>query len=133
MSPPIAPPPSSPSFGSIASAVLPYASAIIAGVLAWFASQFSATVRLSKTLFDASRLLVADSQAVHARDGVRISELEQKVGVAEAEVIRMRGEVNGSIQREQSLRAWVVRQGLEPPPRLATLKTTRPRSKGTTP
>lgn len=77
-------------------AVLPYFVAVLTGLLGWFSAQFTGLVQLQKTLLDASRQWVADSQAQHARDGVRITELE-------SEVLRQRGTINQGLQREESL------------------------------
>lgn len=68
----------------------------------WFAARYTAFAQLNKTVLDASRQMVEDAQAVHARDGARILELE-------TEILRMRGEVNAHIQRERSLEHMIER------------------------
>lgn len=83
-----------PGFGL--SDVLPFLGAAVTGLLGFFGAQFTAVARLQKTLLDASRQWVEQSQTQHARDGVRILELE-------AEALRQRGEINQHIQRVQSL------------------------------
>ena len=95
---------------------LPYLSAGATGLLGFFGAQFTAVARLQKTLLDASRQWVGDTQAQRARDGVRISELE-------AEVLRQRGEINQHIQREESLQRALERS------QAASRKPSRPRRK----
>lgn len=87
---------------------LPYVLSIVTLVGGWFAAQFTAVAQLQKTLLDASRLMVAETQALHARDGARIGELE-------AEVIRMRGLIRQHQQWEESVRRWAARSALHLP------------------
>ncbi len=67
------------------------------GALGFFGAQFTSHAQLQKTLLDASQALVEESQKVHARDGVRILELEGKVE-------QMHDERNQHLQVIQSLR-----------------------------
>lgn len=103
-------------------AALPYLAAIGTAALGYLGARFTARAQLEKTLFDASRDWVAQAQEQLARSSARILELEERCRVAEAEVIRMRGEVNGSLQREDSLRRFIKRKGITPPPRLTRLR-----------
>lgn len=95
-------PPLPPPHGSALSDVLPWAGALLTGFAGWSAARFTAFAQLNKTILDASRLLVEESQTIHARDGVRILELE-------TEVLRQRGEINQGIQRERSLQHAIER------------------------
>lgn len=96
--------------------VLPFLGAVATGLLGFFGAQFTAVARLQKTLLDASRLWVEQSQTQHARDGVRILELE-------AEILRQRGEISQHIQRGQSLQHALDRAQAKPtPPRRAKQK-----------
>jgi len=94
--------------GSPFGAALPYAVAVLTALLGWFGAQFTAGARLQKTLLDASRTLVAEAQTRHSADGARITELE-------SEIIRLRGEVRGHQQWEDSVRRWAQRAGLHLP------------------
>lgn len=89
-------------------AALPYVLSAVTLVGGWFAAQFTAVAQLQKTLLDASRDFVGDSQAQHARDGVRILELER-------EVLRLREESNAHIQWVESVKRWAARSGYELP------------------
>lgn len=111
-----------PTSGLEPSVVLPYFLAVVTGLVGWFGAQFTAGAKLQETVLSASRALVTEWQTQHAQDSARISALEDKLKIAESEVVRMRGEVNGSLQREESLRRFVLRNGLTPPPRLASLR-----------
>lgn len=84
-----------PPSGSGLSDVLPFLGAAVTALLGFFAAQFTAVARLQKTLLDASRQWVDQSQKRHAQDGVRILELE-------GEILRMRGEIAQAIQRAES-------------------------------
>jgi chromosome segregation ATPase len=88
----------------------------VTALLGWFGARFTAHARLEKTLLDASRALVEECQAQHARDGVRISALEETVREREGEIQRLRGEVRQAAQREDSLRRLFERSGVPLPP-----------------
>lgn len=102
--------------------VLLFSAAIIGPLLGFFAARFTALARLEKTLLDASRQWVEDSQKRHAADGVLISGQADDLMQARAEVLRLRGEVWAHIQANDSLRSFMKRHKLEPPPRLPVLK-----------
>lgn len=104
MSSPSQLPVSLPPSGSQLWVVLPYCVAVVTGLGGWFAAQFTAVAQLQKILLDASRKYVEESQATHARDIVRNVELE-------AEILRLRGQVNGLIQWQESIRHWAERSG----------------------
>ena len=89
--------------------VLPWAAPVITALIGWFGAQFTGLARLQRTLLDASRQLVEQSQTQHARDNARILE-------AEAEVIRLRGVVRQYQQRELSLQHWAEREKVTLPP-----------------
>lgn len=104
-----------PTSGSQLTAALPYLAAIIGPALGYFAARFSATARLEKTLLDASRSWVEQSQVRHAQDGVLISTRDAIILEREAEIIRQRGEINQHLQREVSLENFIERSGLKIP------------------
>lgn len=114
MSSPQLPVPLPPS-GSVITDALLWLAPIVTALGAWFASQFTAVAKLEKTLLDASRLMVAETQATHARDGVHISNLQDRSGELEAEVIRLRGLIRQHQQWEESVRRWAARSALHLP------------------
>lgn len=59
-------------------AVLPFLWGAVTAIGGWFAAQYTAAAKLQGTLLNASRLLVEQSQAQHARDSARILELESE-------------------------------------------------------
>lgn len=81
---------------------LPWLGALVTGMTGFFAARYTAFAQLSKTVLDASRELVERGQETHALDGARILELE-------AEVRRLRGEVNQHIQKEESYQRLIER------------------------
>lgn len=95
--------------------VLPYCLAAVTGVLGWFGSQFTAGAQLQRTILNASRQWVEQSQERHAQDSVHALELE-------TEIRRLRSELNAGLQREASLRNFMKRHGLQPPARLPKLR-----------
>lgn len=113
--------PSTPVSGFGLSDALPYLSAVVTGLLGFFGAQFTAVARLQKTLLDASRQYVDQSQAQHARDGARILELE-------AEIIRQRGEINQHIQTKESLQHALERAAQQQPAVRPRRKPPRPRT-----
>ncbi len=102
--------------------VLLSSAAIIGPLLGFFAARFTALARLERTLLDASRQWVEDSQKRHAADGVLISGQADELLRAKAEVLRQRGEIDAKIQENESLRHFMRRNQLEPPPRFPTIR-----------
>lgn len=100
------PPPPEQSFSLLA--VLPFLAPVLTAVLGFFAAQFTSVAALQKTLLDASRAYVKESQLQHARDAARIFELE-------AEVLRQRGVINQGIQLQQSLIRLLEHNGIPIP------------------
>ena len=76
--------------------VLPYCAAVATALLGWFGARFTAHARLEATLLSASRALVVELQAMHARDTARISALELTV-------LERDGEIRGLKQMRDSL------------------------------
>lgn len=93
---------SSQTSGSLFSDALPWAGALITGLVGWSAARYTAFAQLSKTTLDASRQLVDEFQKLRVQDTARILELE-------AEVLRMRGEIGQHIQKEQSSHREITR------------------------
>jgi len=108
MSPPALPelPPIS-SFGL--TAALPYWVAAATAVLGFFGARFTTIAQLQKTLLDASREWVEQTQTQRALDTARILELE-------AEILRQRGVINAMIQFKQSLFRLLERHNIPLPP-----------------
>lgn len=90
-------------------AALPFAAPVLTAVLGFFAAQCTSVAQLQKTLLDASRQFVRESQEKHAQDAARITELE-------AEIIRQRGVINAGIQTQQSLCRLLERNNIPVPP-----------------
>ena len=81
---------------------LPWLGAGVTALGGWSVARYTAFAQLNKTMLDASRQMVQDSQSVHARDGARILELE-------AVVLEQRGAINQHIQKEQSMQRMIDR------------------------
>lgn len=118
----MSPPPSFPGplqYGLPTSAVLPYLAAalasLITGVFAFFAARSTSTAPQQMAMNDAFRALMDDLQAERATLTARISVLESDVIFREAEIVRMRGEVRGTLQSMHSLIRWCERSGVEVP------------------
>lgn len=96
--------------GSWLVAALPYLAAVTTGVAGFFGARFTALAQLQRTLLDASRQWVEETQAQRARDGVRISELE-------AEILRQRKVIDTKIAENDALARLMERKGIKVPGR----------------
>lgn len=104
-----------PTSGLDMSAVLPYFLAAMTGVLGWFGAQFTAGAQLQKTILDASRLWVEQSQEMLAHRDARISALENELSHMRLECLQHSGEIRGLKQTRDSLTALIKRAGVEIP------------------
>ena len=86
---------------------LPFLLSVITAVGGWFAARSTAFAQLSKTVLDASRKLVEQTQALHAQDGAHIARLEERIRFLELELLRKEGEIRQHLQQVDSFkRAW---------------------------
>jgi peptidoglycan hydrolase CwlO-like protein len=92
-----------PEHGSGLSAALPYLSAIGAAGLTWLAARYTAFAQLSKTVLDASRRLVDQTQALHAQDGALIVEKDEKIEALRLELLLKGGEIRQHLQQRDSI------------------------------
>ena len=95
--------------------VLPYCLAAVTGVLGWFGSQFTAGAALQRTLLNASRQWVEQSQDMLAHRDARILELEAQIAQLRLENLQQGGEIRSLKQLRDSLIALLKRSGIEIP------------------
>lgn len=122
--------------GLSATAVLTFFGVCLAAVLKWFGARPSQAAALQTSLNDALRIFMAESQADHARQAARITELEHELGRTNHELeltldklgdaLRDRqnlsGEVTNLQQSQQSLMRLLEKQGHSPIPQDSVLR-----------
>lgn len=112
-----------PNFGSISTGVLLFLGACVTAGLSYLGVQSTRTAPLQEALNGAFTSLMDELQTDRARLLARILELEAQntelhddVKTREGEIQRLRGEIRGNQQREDSLRRWAERSGVTLPP-----------------
>lgn len=95
---------------------LPYCLAAVTALAGWFGARSTAGARLQKTLLDASRQWVEQSQEERAHLTVRISELETELAATKLACLQQAGEIRGLKQYNFSLQETMKRAGIDVPP-----------------